>query len=113
VEIFYRWHALYGRRLRRAYSERRATGELVHVEVSHSVVVAVAGWMLDAAVRSAFALGPPRASATTLSELHRVLFEHGYRRSDVEATVQGIPYPLYGELFAAHVAAYEKRFSGG
>jgi hypothetical protein len=30
----------------------------------------------------------------------------------VEATVLGIPYPLYGELFPAHVAAYEKQFSG-
>jgi hypothetical protein len=30
----------------------------------------------------------------------------------VEATVLGIPYPLYSELFPAHVAAYEKQFSG-
>jgi hypothetical protein len=39
---------LYGRRLRPVYNERRATGELVHVEVGHGVVIAVAGWMLDA-----------------------------------------------------------------
>ncbi|HEX7687942.1 MAG TPA: hypothetical protein VF453_09555 [Burkholderiaceae bacterium] len=31
----------------------------------------------------------------------------------VEATVLGIPDPLYGELFPAHVAAYEKQFRGG
>ena len=30
----------------------------------------------------------------------------------VEATVLGIPYPLYGELFPEHVTAYEKQFSG-
>lgn len=30
----------------------------------------------------------------------------------VEATVLGIPYPLYCELFPAHVAAYEQKFSG-
>lgn len=60
------------------YSERRATGELVHVEVGHGVVVAVAGWMLDAAVCSALTLGPPRGSATALAELHRLLVEHGY-----------------------------------
>ncbi len=30
----------------------------------------------------------------------------------VEATVLGIPYPLYGELFPGHIAAYEKKFSG-
>ncbi len=52
VEVFYRWHALSGRRLRRAYSERRATGELFHVEVGNGVVVAVAGWMLHEAVCS-------------------------------------------------------------
>ncbi|MCK9688154.1 hypothetical protein [Scleromatobacter humisilvae] len=31
----------------------------------------------------------------------------------VEATVLGIPYLVYSELFPAHLAAYEKRFSGG
>ena len=31
----------------------------------------------------------------------------------IEATALGIPYPLYGELFPAHVAAYEKRVRGG
>ncbi|KEZ04265.1 hypothetical protein GQ57_20290 [Burkholderia sp. MSh2] len=30
----------------------------------------------------------------------------------VEATVLGIPYPLYGELFREHVARYEQQFSG-
>ncbi|WP_419684090.1 hypothetical protein ACN22W_10575 [Burkholderia theae] len=30
----------------------------------------------------------------------------------VEATVLGIPYALYGELFPEHVARYEQRFSG-
>jgi hypothetical protein len=63
------------------YSERRATGELVHVQVGHGGVVAAAGWMLDAAVCSSFILGPPRVSVTALAELHRLLFEHGYRRS--------------------------------
>lgn len=81
VEVFYRWHALYGRRLRRLYSECRATGELVHVEVGDGVVVTVAGWMLDAAACSAFTLGPPRASVKALAELHRLLVEHGCRRS--------------------------------
>lgn len=31
----------------------------------------------------------------------------------VEANVLGIPYPLYGELFPGHVAAYERQFSKG
>jgi hypothetical protein len=33
--------------------------------------------------------------------------------ADVEVTVLGIPYPLYGELFPEHVAGYEKQFTRG
>src|SRR4029453_17841626 len=47
VEVHYRWHALYGRRLRRQYVERRADGDVVHVEVAPGVVIVVAAWMLD------------------------------------------------------------------
>jgi len=83
VEVFYRWHPLYGRRLKRQYSERRATGELVHVEVAHGVVLVVAGWMLDPAKCATMVLGPPRASVEALCELHRLLVEHGHRRSSV------------------------------
>ena len=32
VMVRYRWHPLYGQRVRRIQSERRASGELVHVE---------------------------------------------------------------------------------
>jgi len=49
VEVHYRWHALYGRRVRRQYVERRAGGEVVYVEVSPGNVLVVAAWMFDAA----------------------------------------------------------------
>jgi hypothetical protein len=49
VEVCYRWHPLYGRRVRRQYSELRANGEVVHVEVTPGVVIVVAGWMVSAA----------------------------------------------------------------
>ena len=49
VEVFYRWHPLYGRRVRREYSEQRASGEVVHVEVEPGIVIVVAAWMLNAA----------------------------------------------------------------
>jgi len=67
VEVFYRWHALYGRRVRRQYSEQRATGEVVHVEVSPGAVIVVAAWMLDAASCAGMNLGTPRASIAALS----------------------------------------------
>src|SRR5688572_19894706 len=61
VEVFYKWHALYGRRVKRQYSEQRATGEVVHVEVSPGVVIVVPAWMLNAASCTGMDLGPPRA----------------------------------------------------
>src|SRR5437667_12470994 len=45
VEAHYRWHALYGRRVRRQYIEQRAVGDVVHVEVTPGVVIVVAAWL--------------------------------------------------------------------
>ena len=81
VEVFYRWHALYGRRVRRQYSEHRATGEVVHVEVEPGVVLVVAAWMLDAASCSGMELGEPRVSVAALADLHHLLCALGFRRS--------------------------------
>ena len=44
------------------YSEQRATGEVVHVEVAPGVVTCVAAWMLDAAACAGMELGAPRVS---------------------------------------------------
>ena len=107
VEVFYRWHALYGRRLRRQYSERRATGELVHVEVAPGVVLAVAGWMLDPVKCAAMLLGPPRVSVEALCELHRLLVEHGHRRSSVsvQRTAEGAAHEDHSQSTAPRTEA--------
>jgi hypothetical protein len=81
VEVHYRWHALYGRRLRRQYGEHRATGDVVHVEVEPGVVLVLAAWMLDAAFCSVMELGEPRASVAALADLHHLLSTLGFRRS--------------------------------
>jgi hypothetical protein len=81
VEVHYRWHALYGRRIRRQYTERRAGGEVVHVEVAPGVVVVVAAWMLDPATCGGMELGAPRVTLSALAELHQLLIEYGFRRS--------------------------------
>jgi hypothetical protein len=90
VEVHYRWHALYGRRVRRQYVERRAGGEVVHVEVAPGNVVVVAAWMLDAAACAGMELGTPLVSIAALAELHQLLIEHGFRRrsSDGSTIVQ-------------------------
>src|SRR5215213_938563 len=81
VEVHYRWHALYGCRVRRQYLERRAGGEVVHVEVAPGIVIVVAAWMLDPAACAGMELGAPRVAVSALAELHRLLIEHGFRRS--------------------------------
>jgi hypothetical protein len=49
VEVHYRWHPLYERRVRRRYSQQRASGQVVRVEAMPGVVTAIAAWMLDPA----------------------------------------------------------------
>src|SRR5437660_4428675 len=90
VEVHYRWHALYGHRLRRQYVERRAGGDVVHVEVTPGVVIVVAAWMLDPAACAGMSLGAPRVKLAALAELHQLLVERGFRRSsrDDPAIVQ-------------------------
>jgi hypothetical protein len=61
--------------------ERRAGGEVIHVEVAPGVVIVVAAWMLDPAACAGMALGTPRVSISALGELHQLLIEHGIRRS--------------------------------
>ena len=81
VEVFYRWHALYGRRLRRQYSEQRAAGKVVHVEVAPGVVVVVAAWMLDAASCSGMELGEPLVAVSALATLRHLLSQLDPERS--------------------------------
>jgi len=81
VEVFYRWHALYGRHLRRQYGEHRSTGDVVYVEVEPGVVLVMAAWMLDAASCSGMELGEPCASVAALADLHHLLSALGFRRS--------------------------------
>src|SRR5438270_10848903 len=73
VEVHYRWHALYGRRLRRQYVERRAGGDVVHVEVTPGAVIVVAAWMLDRAACAGMSLGAPRVKLAALAGLHQLV----------------------------------------
>jgi len=55
------------RRILREYVERRAGGDVVHVEVAPGVVIAVAAWMLDPAACAGMALGAPRETLAALA----------------------------------------------
>jgi hypothetical protein len=50
AKIHYRWHALYGRPVRRYYAEVRSGAEVVVVEGQPGAAIVVAAWMLDPAV---------------------------------------------------------------
>jgi len=69
--------------VRRHCSERRAGGEVVHVEAAPGVVTVVAGWMLDPIACAAMEMGAPRVA---LSALHHLLTAQGSRRSSAKDT---------------------------
>src|SRR5271156_6729653 len=60
VDVHYRWHPLYGRRLRVEHSEQRASGRVIHVEVAPGTVTILPDWMVDASVCAGMAIGAPR-----------------------------------------------------
>src|ERR1700677_5114609 len=81
VDVHYRWHPLYGRRLRVQHSEQRASGRVLHVEVAPGTVTILPDWMVDASICAGMALGAPHISTDALSELHLLLLERGFRRN--------------------------------
>jgi hypothetical protein len=81
VVIKYRWHPLYGREVRRQYSEHRASGEVVHVETDPGNVIVVPAWMLDPIVCGGMRLGDPHLDLVALQDLDRLLVALGFRSS--------------------------------
>ena len=71
--VHYRWHPLYGRCARRIQSERRASGEFVHVELTPGFVTVVPAWKLDPVACAGQRVGPPQVSLAALTALHELL----------------------------------------
>jgi hypothetical protein len=69
VEIHYRWHPLYGRRVPQQYIEQRAGGSVVHVEAAPGEVIVLAAWMLDLAACANMEMGAPRISIEALEHV--------------------------------------------
>jgi hypothetical protein len=81
LEIHYRWHPLYGRKIRYRDSEQRGRGYVVHVDDGSGAVTVLPAWMLDPVVCAGMKLGEPRVSVAALRELHHLLVERGLRRN--------------------------------
>src|ERR1700737_487634 len=79
IEVHYRWHPLYGRRVKVRDIEQRGGGRVVHIEADPGVVRVVAGRMLDAAVCSAMEPGEPRVTLAALRSLHQLLADQRLR----------------------------------
>jgi hypothetical protein len=79
VEVHYRWHAFYGRRVRRYYSERRSSEPVVCVEATPGDVVVVPAWMLDPVVCGAMDMGTAQATGSKAPQNRRVqiVYESG------------------------------------
>src|SRR5262252_8957424 len=74
VVIQYRWHPLYGQRVRRIRGERRASGELVHVELTPGVAVTILpAWKLDPVYCAGLRVGAPQVSLAALCSLRELL----------------------------------------
>ena len=79
LEIHYRWHPLYGRKVRFRDSEQRGSGCVVHVDDGSGAVTLVSAWMLDPVVCASMKFGEPRVAVAALRELHSLLVERGLR----------------------------------
>jgi hypothetical protein len=63
----------HGQRVRRIQSEQRASGELVHVELTPGAVTILPAWKLDAIYCAGLNLGAPQVSLAALCTLHELL----------------------------------------
>jgi hypothetical protein len=81
VEVHYRWHALYGRRVRCQRREQRVTGPVAYLETAPGIVIVAAAWILDPAACAGMAFGAPRVAQAALVELHHLLIAQDFRRS--------------------------------
>jgi len=80
VEVHYRWHALYGRRVRRYYREKRRGTDVVVVEGEPGMAIVIAAWMLDRSACAGLEIGEPQVSVPALVDLERLLKNQGLRR---------------------------------
>ena len=71
--VEYRWHPLYGRRLRLYRRTKHDDDEVVHVEVERGLSRELPSWMVDASICRAMDLGPPQLSVAALLELREIV----------------------------------------
>jgi hypothetical protein len=100
VVIHYRWHPLYRRHARRILLERRASGEIAHIELAPGAVTKVAAWKLDAVYCATIKVGAPQVLIAALRALHELLIACESRlvsadgKTATQETIDGIAHRL-------------------
>lgn len=73
VVVEYRWHPLYGKKLRLLRRTAHNGATVVHVETTRTVSRELPAWMVDGSVCRGMELGPPRVSIAALNDLRAVI----------------------------------------
>ncbi|WP_197427281.1 hypothetical protein [Bradyrhizobium retamae] len=73
LEVHYRYHPYFGRKVFVRRIEQRATGQFLSVQGPAGIVVSIAGWMLDPVICAGMTIGAPRVDLAALVELERLL----------------------------------------
>jgi hypothetical protein len=73
LEVYYRYHPYFGRKVLVRRIAQRATGQFLSVQGPAGIVVLIAGWMLDPVICAGMTIGAPRVDLATLVELKRLL----------------------------------------
>ncbi len=71
--VEYRWHPLYGKKLRLFRRTVHGGAAVVHVEARGTVSRELPAWMVDGSICGGMELGPPQVSIPALDELRRAL----------------------------------------
>ncbi len=96
VEVHYRWHALFGRRVRQLYREQRSGREIAVVESEPGAAIVLAAWMLDPVACAGISFGRPMVDLAGLADFHRLLKTLGLRRtwSDEHSPVEEVRHEI-------------------
>ena len=73
--------------MRRIQVERRASGELVHVELTPGAVTILAAWKLDAIRCASLKAGAPQVSLAALCTLHELLIACESRQVSADGNI--------------------------
>ena len=106
VEVHYRWHALYGRRVPLHYSEARTGARLSYVEAVPGVVIVLPSWMLDAGAKGKPPIGSSASRRACRRQANTCCGVRPWRRA---IWLTGAPSSKLSATIAAFCSAIQAR----